>query len=175
MTWNPSISAASPLSEVLDRLRDIHEPALPGLWPVPVGWWGVAILLLAILVFGMWLLFHELNRRRPYARIRETAKQLNHRRNTGSISALEYATSINLLFKDLVVIIEGQEEATQLYGSRWLDFLAERFNNRAFVEGAGRCLGSKRYIEEKFSDAGLQELVKNTLLRASPLRKTTDA
>ena len=175
MTWSPSISAANSLSEILDQLRDIHEPAPPGLWPIPIGWWGVAFLVLAIIVFGIWVLFQEYNRRRPYARIRETARELNRRRNAGSIDALEYATSINLLFKELVVKIEGQEEATQLYGSRWLDFLAERFNNRAFVEGAGRCLGSKRYIEDAFTDSGLQELVQTTLLRASPLSKTADA
>ncbi len=175
MTWKPSISAANPLSEVLDQLRDIHEPAAPGLWPIPVGWWGVAVLSFAILMFGSWVLLQERRRRQPYIRIRKSVRQLNDQRNAGSLDSLEYAMSVNLLFKELVVKIEGHEEATQLYGSRWLDFLAERFNNRAFVDGPGRCLGSNRYMEEAFSDAGLQDLVKTTLQRAAPLRRITDA
>lgn len=175
MIWNPLISATSSVPELLTQLRDIHEPAAPSFWPLPIGWWIAAALALVMLTICILLVVQEQRRKRPYARIRSAAEELNQNRASGEIDALEYATSINLLFKELVIRIEGQDEAASMHGSSWLDFLAERFNDREFVEGAGRCLGSERYLPMSFSDEGLQELVHKTLRRAAPLRTGRDA
>ena len=107
--------------------------------------------------------------------IRTAALRLTRVRKEGQIDGREYATRINLLFKELVVQVEGHREASILHGSNWLEFLAERFNEREFVEGVGRCLGSTRYINEQFSDSGLQELINKTLARVSPLTRKDDA
>lgn len=175
MSWIHSISIESSIAEALQRLRDIHEPAAPGWWPIPIGWWGVAGLGLAMIVVLLWVIFSERRKQAPYVAIRSAAMRLNRIRNEGQIDGREYASRINLLFKELVIRVEGQHEAARLHGTSWLEFLAERFNEREFVEGVGRCLGSTRYIPEPFSDAGLQELINKTLLRVSPLKGQSNA
>ncbi len=175
MSWTPSISIDSRVAEALQRLRDIHEPDAPGWWPIPVGWWAVMGLVLAMLGVFIWVVIAERRKQAPYTAIRSAALRLNRIRNEGQIDGREYATRLNLLFKELVVRIEGQQEAAQLHGSNWLELLAERFNEREFVEGVGRCLGSTRYLAEPFSDAGLQELINKTLLKVAPLKVKTDA
>lgn len=175
MSWTPSISINSQIAEALQRLRDIHEPTAPGWWPIPVGWWGVLVLVIAMLIVLLWVVLAERRKRAPYKAIRHAALRLKRFRNEGKIDGREYATRLNLLFKELIVRIEGQQEAAQLHGSNWLELLAERFNERDFVEGVGRCLGSARYLAEPFSDAGLQELIDKTLLRVAPLKVKNDA
>ncbi|MCY3883490.1 MAG: DUF4381 domain-containing protein [Gammaproteobacteria bacterium] len=175
MSWIHSISIDGPIAEALQRLRDIHEPPVPGWWPIPIGWWGVAILVLSITAVFSWLVLSERRKKAPYMAIRTAALRLTRVRKEGQIDGREYATRINLLFKELVVQVEGHREASILHGSNWLEFLAERFNEREFVEGVGRCLGSTRYINEQFSDSGLQELINKTLARVSPLTRKDDA
>ena len=175
MNWIPSISINNQVAEALQRLRDIHEPAEPGWWPIPIGWWAVVGLLVAMLGMFVWVVLAERKKRAPYTAIRMAALRLNSIRNEGLIDAREYATRANLLFKELVIRIEGQQEAAKLHGSNWLEFLAERFDEREFVDGVGRCLGSSRYLSGSFSDQGLAELIEKTLSRASPTKEQKDA
>ncbi len=163
------------LSEVLAQLRDIHEPAVPGWWPLPLGWWLVLAFVTIVIGLGIWFYKTERRRLRPYFVIRRATRELNNRRNSGEIDPLEYATKVNLLFKELIVRVEKREEALTMSGSQWLDLLADRFADNSFIRGPGACLGANRYMSGVFSDDGLQELVKQTLLRAAPARKSTDA
>lgn len=175
MNWIHSISIDGSIAEALQRLRDIHAPATPGWWPLPIGWWIAAGLVLAIISVLFWLVVVERKKRAPYMAIRKNARRLIKIRNDGLIDAKEYATRTNLLFKELVIRVEGQWEAASLHGSTWLEFLAERFDEREFVDGAGQCLGSTRYMADPISDAGLQDLVHKTLLKTSPLNVSSDA
>ena len=175
MTWTPSISINNQVAEALQQLRDIHEPAIPGWWPIPIGWWAVLGILVAMLAVFVWVAIAETRKRAPYTAIRKAALRLNSIRNEGQIDAREYATRVNLLFKELVIRIEGQQEAATLHGSNWLEFLAERFDEREFIDGVGRCLGSSRYLSGPFSDEGLQELIDKTLTRVSPIKVQKDA
>ena len=154
------------LQEALAQLRDIHDPQLPGFWPIPLGWWVVIGLLVAMLLLRGCYLIIELRRRRPYKRLKAKVKDLRRLRLAGELSPLQYATGINLIYKELLVAVEHRKEAARLHGRDWLDYLSERFSDTGFSEGSGRCLGAIRYLPGNFSDEGLNEVVDRTLMRA---------
>lgn len=45
-------TASTPATGLL--LRDIHLPPNPSWWPLAPGWWGVALVLLAVVAFLLW-------------------------------------------------------------------------------------------------------------------------
>mgnify|MGYP001548978984 CR=1 FL=1 len=53
--------------DLLNSLKDIHEPAPPGLWPPAPGWWLLAAIVLGALVA---LLVEWLRRRRAARPVR---------------------------------------------------------------------------------------------------------
>ena len=154
------------LQETLAQLRDIHEPLAPGIWPLAPGWWILGVLVFVAFAVLVWLAVRELNRRRPYTGLKSKVRTLNKLRLEDELTPIQYATAINLAYKELLVTIEERSEASRLHGSDWLDYLSERFNDVDFNSGAGRSLGAARYLPGSFSDEGLTELVDRTLLRA---------
>lgn len=154
------------LQETLAQLRDIHDPTVPGIWPIPLGWWAVGLLLFIVVSLTIWYLARELMLRRPYRRLKAEVKHLQQRRAADELTPLQYATAINLVYKDLLASVEQREEALRLHGREWLDYLSERFSDSGFSEGPGRCLGAIRYLPGNFSDEGLNEIVERTLMRA---------
>lgn len=161
--------------DLAEQLRDIHEPSVPGYWPLTVSWWVLFsfILVLLALMIG-WYIWRQL-RFAPYKRIRNEARALTQQRETGLIDGLTYASAINLLFKELLVDIERRTESTTAFGSTWQDLLADRFNETGFISGPGRCLGNARFVGSGFSDEGLSGLVQNTLLRVKPTKNQVNA
>ncbi|MBC6428728.1 MAG: DUF4381 domain-containing protein [Cellvibrionales bacterium] len=57
------------LETALQQLRDLHLPPAPGDWPPAPGEWGLALLAMALLAGGVWLL-----RRRVQGRYRRQAR-----------------------------------------------------------------------------------------------------
>ena len=165
---------ADPVAEILAQLRDLHVPENPSIWPLPLGWWISFLLLLVLAVICVWVYLQIRKKLLPYSVIRSSAHSLNRKRNSGKLAPLDYATRINLLYKEVLVRIEGHTEATELHGNEWLEYLAERFSNTEFVHGSGKCLGATRFLPGNYSDEGLQELVEQTLLRAGPRSKLRD-
>ena len=154
--------------DLAQQLRDIHEPAIPGFWPLTVSWWVVFGFVLALVVVVLVWYVRRRYRLAPYKRIRYSAKELTQQRETGVIDGLTYASGINLLFKELLLDIEDRKESTTAFGASWQELLAVRFNNQSFISGAGRCLGTDRFSSATFTDDGLSGLVQNTLWRVKP-------
>ncbi len=158
-------------TELLEQLRDIHEPLAPGYWPLTLAWWitiAIAILILVTSVI-LWIRLHR--KFAPYRYIRNQARTLTQHRLSKEIDGLTYATKINLLYKELFVEVENRHEVISMFGPAWLDMIAERFGQDGFRFGAGRCLGTARFISESFSDNGLDDLVKQTLFKVRPLKE----
>ena len=150
------------------QLRDIHEPAVPGFWPLTISWWILfSFILVMVVILFVWYLWHQ-RRLAPYKRIRKLAKELTQQRENGTIDALKYATRVNLLYKELLLDVEDRTESTTAFGASWQDLLAARFDNQGFTIGPGRCLGIARFSGTSFSDEGLVGLVQSTLLRVKP-------
>ncbi|MYD45002.1 MAG: DUF4381 domain-containing protein [Gammaproteobacteria bacterium] len=161
--------------DLIQQLRDIHEPTAPGFWPLSTSWWVLFSVVFVLLIgLMLWILWRN-HRLAPYKRIRNMARDLTQQRESGEIDALSYASGINLIFKELLVDIESRTESTTAFGTTWQDLLADRFNEQGFISGPGACLGNARFVGSSFSDEGLPGLVQNTLLRVKPTKELTDA
>ena len=161
-------------ADLIQQLRDIHEPAAPGFWPLSISWWVLFSLVLVLLIVSIVWLFWRQHRLAPYKRIRNAASILTQQRETGVIDGLTYASGINLLFKELLVDIESRTESTTAFGTTWQDMLADRFDEQGFISGPGTCLGNARFVGSSFSDEGLSGLVHDTLLRVKPSKERVD-
>ena len=151
------------LAQALAQLRDIHEPAAPPFWPIPLGWWLLAICVVVAFSSLIWWLRARRIADRPYRVIRETAAQLQQLRFENQVTEHAYVAAINRLYKHLLVDVEAIPGAIRADGVRWLIMLATRFGNDSFVSGPGKMLGTIRYTPVSFFDDQLVGLVEKTL------------
>ena len=154
------------IEQALAQLRDIHEPAIPPFWPIPLGWWVLAVSIIAVISCLIWWWRSRYKNDLPYRSIRETASELRNLYKNGQLTAHEYVDAANRLYKHLLVNVEAVPGAVQADGLQWLNMLADRFNDDAFVSGAGKCLGTVRYRPVSFFDNRLDGLVSTTLCEA---------
>ncbi len=157
------------INQALAQLRDVHEPAAPMFWPIPLGWWLLGICVIAAIACFIWWQCRRRIEDRPYRAIRRTANQLQLQFNQHLISTSDYVLAVNRLYKHLLISesIPGSHHAD---GMPWLTMLAERFNDDAFVTAAGKCLGTIRYTPVEFFDNELETLVSRTLCRVKRLK-----
>ena len=114
--------------DLLSQLRDIHAaPAAPW-WPPAPGWWVIALLLLALLV---WL------GRRVFARYKV---RLRRKQMLGWIDHLNantdpqrepqaYLSTLNRIFKLVALRAFPAQQCASLAGQDWADFLRANMKN----------------------------------------------
>ena len=135
---NP-IASQDPLAQ----LKDIHLPDPVGVWPLAIGWWLLAIVIVAIIVGGiLWL-------RRRYK------KNAYRREALAYLEALQaraqdhdpiaVATQLSSLLKRVAITLFGRHDTAGLNGSAWLRFLDEKGSTDAFSQGPGKVLGDDLY------------------------------
>ena len=151
------------IAQALAQLRDIHEPATPAFWPIPLGWWILAIAVIVTIVCLIWWWRTRYVNDRPYRLIRAIAVRLRDLYDSGQLSEREYVDSANRLYKHLLVHVETVPGSVQADGLLWLNMLADRFDDEAFVTGPGKCLGTVRYQPVDFFDNRLDDLIGRTL------------
>lgn len=160
--------------DLAQQLRDIHEPAIPGYWPLTVAWWLLFSFVLILIIFSLIWYLRQRHRLKPYRRIRTKARALTKQRKNSELDGLSYASAINLLYKELLLDVEDCRESSTAFGISWQDLLANRFNHDGFISDPGRSLGITRFSNDPFFDNGLVELVEETLLCAKPTKKSSD-
>lgn len=151
------------IMQALTSLRDIHEPPQPSFWPMPIGWWILAICVVVTLGCLAWYWYTRSLADRPYREVRKSAMELRQHFESRRVGEVEYVSAINRLFKYVLINVEDTPGARKADGAIWLNMLAERFSEQAFVSGAGQCLGTVRYTPIKYFDSQLNELVDRTL------------
>lgn len=141
-------AAAAPAApgslDLLNALRDIHEPPAPGLWPPAPGWW----LLTALLIAALAALFLHLRRRYRRARpvragLAELDRWIADARSGGDPAA--HAERLAALLRRVALIRYPRSEVAALTGEAWLQFLDRTGSSDAFTAGPGRVLGNDRY------------------------------
>jgi uncharacterized protein DUF4381 len=156
-------------------LRDIHLPPAPSWWPPAPGWWIAAIVLLAAIAFGIFVLVREWRERQWRRRV---AAELDRIAATHAAQPVLLAAEVSQLLRRASLLIEPG--AAALEGDAWLAFLDRQVEGGAatkpavrFQSDAGRALLDAPYRRAddplaKVDANALVGLARSWLKRALP-------
>lgn len=131
--------------ELLQRMRDIHYPDAPGWFPPAPGWWLLAALLLAGLVWVAWWWRQRQQLRAPYAQALLLLEGAQQRFSAGTLSPRDYLDYCNQILKRLLVHVRHNPAAVAASGSTWLAELDRLHGGNQFTRGPGQALGDARF------------------------------
>ena len=118
-------------------LRDIHAAAAPAFWQPAPGWWVLAVLLIAGLVFStLWLL----RRYRSYRQKQYIMDELDSLSICCIDNTEEFTARLSILLRRIALRRYSRERVASLTGSDWLRFLDETGGNGDFEHGIGQIL-----------------------------------
>ncbi|MEX0332833.1 MAG: DUF4381 domain-containing protein [Puniceicoccaceae bacterium] len=112
----------------LSELRDIVEPAAPGLWPLAPGMWLLLAVVLSLILFLAWSMVEQ-RRRNAY-------------RRAGVLLLEEVGTTyeLSVLLKRGALAVFSRGEGASLHGAEWVEFFGRarpRGGLGALVAGGG--------------------------------------
>ncbi|WP_226704447.1 DUF4381 domain-containing protein [Microbulbifer elongatus] len=141
------------MQSLLEQLKDIHEPAPIGWWPLAPGWWILAGLFIVLLFAAGWLFFRLREKRR---------RNLYRAEGVRLLKALDLGTprvieEINLLLKRVAVATFGRDTCGPLTGQHWIRFL-ESTTEEPMPESARRVLLESLYSSTSASRGDLEVL-----------------
>ena len=125
----------------LSKLRGLHIPSKPGIFPLPLGWWLIIIcivLLIVLICFGVMQYFQS----HTNILIKELRK-IKKIQNTK-----ELLIQMNELAKKVAIAKLGREKVASLYGKKWIDFLNsgnKEIFSEDYVELLHKTLYTKNY------------------------------
>ena len=131
------------MQQLLGQLKDIHEPAAIGWWPLAPGWWIVAGILIA-LIFAIAMLLLRIHLRRRKNLYRSEGIRLL---NAVDLQAPRAVEEINTLLKRVAVATFGRRRCAALTGKGWIEFL-QQTSDSAMPEPAQRALLESLYRRE---------------------------
>jgi len=134
----------------LNNLADIHLPDPVSLWPPAPGWWVLAVLLLAALVYaGFRYAAYWRRQRRLKSALRELDRAYSayQKAAAGNSNAagLAYLQDCNNVLKRVALLHHPAAKVARLHGRDWLAFLDAEGETEEFTSGAGRILADGGY------------------------------
>ncbi len=150
-------------TNLLAQLKDIHQPAAIGFWPLAPGWYIViAFIIMASIVllhflYKRWLL--RLHKRDILNQIDVLLSRYQHERTSDAVAQL------SVLLRRVSLDCFPRKEVAGLHGDAWLIFLEQhcptnRQEKNLFTTGVGRLLISAPY--QSGTIAGADELFRLT-------------
>lgn len=120
------------------QLKDIHLPPEPGIWPLPVGWWLVLVLLVlfGITIFYFWLRYKRLAPKREALALLHVI-DINYSQHQNAVA---YVTEISKLLRRVAMQAFSRKKCAGLSGERWLAFLQQHSKSGLFKDDNARCL-----------------------------------
>lgn len=119
-------------ADALSEMADIHLPAEPGFWPLAPGWWVLAALLLALLIYGAWRLHQRLQLHRRYrSALRELDKCLAALQADAGPDGptmeqrLVYVNDINSVLRRVALLHFEHSQVAGLSGQAWVAFIRQ--------------------------------------------------
>ena len=123
------------------NLRDIHLPDALGWWPPAMGWWFLAIVILLLCLFFIWL-YKRLTKKTAL----KTGKQiLAEIKQDAALNDFEKLSKISELMRRVAISISPRTEVASLTGQDWLNYLDSTMKYSPFTLGAGQCLAAAQY------------------------------
>lgn len=143
----------------LDQLRDIHLPDAIQWWPLAIGWWIVAALLLASIV-GFWTMRNKNKKQRLL--MNHAMDSLEQLEADTELNTEEWLQSLSALLRRIVINLHGRKATAGLVGEPWLEYLDSHAKSKNFTEGEGRLLATQPYqAMSKYDRKVLSGLVRN--------------
>ncbi len=115
--------------DLLSQLRDIHAaPAVPW-WPPALGWWVLALLLIAVLV---WLGYRLVLRYQLHQRRRQMLAWIEHLDSTidPQRDPQSYLSVLNRIFKLVALRAFPEAKCAAMTGEEWSEFLYTKIKSR---------------------------------------------
>ncbi|WP_299593865.1 DUF4381 domain-containing protein [uncultured Microbulbifer sp.] len=141
------------MQRLLEQLKDIHEPAQIGWWPLAPGWWILAGVIIILLFAASWLLLRA-HKKRLRNRYRAEGVRLL---NALDLDAPRVVEEINILLKRVAVVTFGRDTCAPLTGQRWIQFL-ESTVEAPMPDAARRALLENLYSASHGTEADLRAL-----------------
>ncbi len=162
------------------QLRDIHLPGAPAIWPLAPGWWLIAALLLALLVWAGVAGWRRYQLRCERMQVLDELERIAVRLAQESSPAL--VANLSTLLRRLALTRFSRAQVAGLTGDAWLHFLDASGQTTGFFTGPGRMLVTAPYqraLSENADVPGLVVLVRrwverNTGKRKDALSRTPD-
>ncbi|WPL19365.1 hypothetical protein Thiowin_04482 [Thiorhodovibrio winogradskyi] len=139
---------ANPAQVATLDLRDIHEPAPPSPWPPAPGWWLLAALVLALLIWLGLLGWRAWRRQRLRQRV---LRELAALPATDDCAAL--IAGVSALLKRVALRQFARDQVAELTGTAWLEFLDQTGGKGQFTQGPGQALKQGPYAPDPDCDA----------------------
>ena len=131
-------------------IRDIHLPDSLHWWPPAIGWWLLAILLIASLV-GLFLLIKRYRKKWGYRNVALALlkKDYKHWRQqnatTKSTASQEALQQMLRVLKRTAITAYPKADAASLHGQPWVDFLNQQTNSDYFQQQCSDILLNQQY------------------------------
>ena len=151
--------------DLLQQLKDLHLPQVPGWWPPAPGWWILAALLVAAFIGSFIVLRRRMLRQRPYKVARAELERLGSSFDAGRLTAADLAHATSALLKRALIAAEGRRAVARLEGDAWLAHLDGVAGEGTFTRGPGALLGVRRFDPDGSGDAARLVTVVEKLLR----------
>ncbi|RLP52789.1 MAG: DUF4381 domain-containing protein [Ketobacter sp.] len=151
----------------LAQLKDIHLPESIGIWPPAIGWWLLAIILLALVIGGLiWLL--KRHQATAYKRVAQAQLQEIESRFQKDKDYRQLLSDLSVLLKRTCITRYGRARVAGLTGKEWLKFLDEAGSTQDFTQGPGKVLVSERFQPTPNANSqALLQLVQSWLKKQS--------
>lgn len=132
-------------------LRAIHAPPPPELWPPAPGWWLVAVVLGAALVFLGLRGYRHYRLRRQRRQVLAVLDGLATAYSEAD--AQGFVTDVSMLLRRVALARFPRKQVASLLGTDWLGFLDETGGDGAFMAGPGQVLATGPYAAQVEVDA----------------------
>ncbi len=161
-------------TDPLAQLRDIHTPGMIETWPPAPGWWMLAAIALALVLFGIyWLIKRWMaNRYRREAKT-ELAQIRSDWVNHGD--DLVYLEALQRLLKRVALTRFPREQVAGLTGEAWVQFLDRSTGSHDFSMAESEALIDGAYREDVTIDIDALETAARTWIDKHDIRFLQDA
>ena len=129
--------------DLLSQLRDIHGAPPVSWWPPAPGWWVLAFLALALLI---WVGRRLLTRLRIHRRRKQMLGWVDHLNATidPQREPQAYLSTLNRIFKLVALRAFPEQQCAVMAGPEWVGFLTHNLSQSPSAEALG-VLGSGPY------------------------------
>ncbi len=154
--------------DALEQLRDLHVPDPVSFWPPAIGWWIVALLVLALGLLSIWALQHRRKMAPRRLALAELSALKTKFENTQNVS--ELMAGLSTLLRRYALFCFGRQKVAGLTGVAWLEFLDEHGNTQQFSSDIGRrAFTAVAYGAQKSVDAENMITLAERWIKHTPL------